>query len=159
MSQKAGLSRRLVCVALLLAGTAARAQADLGYDPAADPFVQLAEARAVAAERGTPVLVIAGGDWCIWCHYLGAFLKKNVDIETALEETFVVVKAYYGDKADNRHFFATLPEAPGYPHFWIVGADGTVLASQDTLPLEDGDKSYDPGRFRAFIESWRDRGV
>jgi Thioredoxin-like len=148
-------SKRFMCLALLLIGAAARAQSDLGYDPSADPFAQLSHARAVAAEQDKRVLVIAGGDWCSWCHYLNAFIKNHHDLEEALEDTFVIVKAYYGDKADNTAFFATLPEAAGYPHFWIIAADGEVLASQNTLPLEDGDKSYDRDRFMAFIESWR----
>jgi hypothetical protein len=34
-----------------------------------------------------------------------------------------------------------------------------LLVSQDTLPLEDGDKSYDRAKFAAFIERWRNGGA
>lgn len=128
---------------------------DLGYDPDADPFALLEAGKAQAGAESKRVLVIAGGEWCIWCHYLDAFLGEHPDIEKALKETFVVVKAYHGDKNYNEAFFATLPEAVGYPHFWILGADGTVLESQNTLPLEDGDKSYDERKFLAFVDEWR----
>jgi hypothetical protein len=141
-------------VLTLLFGTAA-AQHDLGYDPAADPFALLRTAQDSAAEQGKRVLVVAGGDWCIWCHYLDAFLSEHEAIEKSLKETFVVVKAYLGDDNLNEKFFATLPEAAGYPHFWVLSADGSLLASQDTLPLEDGDKSYDERAFTDFIDRWR----
>jgi thioredoxin-related protein len=135
-------------------GTAARAQSELGYDPAADPFAQVQAAKVTATAEQKHILLVAGGDWCIWCHYLNAFLHGHDKIGAALERTFVVVKVYYGDETDNDEFFMTLPEAAGYPHFWILDADGDLLESQGTLPLEDGDKSYDPGRFMAFIDKW-----
>lgn len=148
-------ARRAAAGAAVLLACTAAAQDNLGYDPAADAFALLEDGRAAAAAEGKLVLVIAGGEWCIWCHYLNAFLQDNPDIERAFKDTFVTVKVYFGDEADNSEFFATLPEAIGYPHFWVIAADGEVLASQNTLPLEDGDKSYDRGRFIAFVEQWR----
>ena len=143
-------------VALLCAAALARAAGELGYDPAADPFAEVGAARVEAAATDRLVLVVAGGDWCIWCHYLAEFLHRNPAVEAALESTFVVAKVYIGDETDNAAFFATLPAAAGYPHFWVLDSDAGVLASEDTLPLEDGDKSYDVARFMAFIERWRD---
>jgi thiol:disulfide interchange protein len=144
-------------ILLLLTATPAStmAQEALGYDPAADPFALVAEAQDAAESADKLVLVIAGGDWCIWCHYLDAFLTEHAAINAALKDTFVVVKAYLGDKNPNEAFFATLPEAAGYPHFWVLAADGSLLASQDTLPLEDGGKSYDAKAFERFIDEWR----
>ena len=146
------------CVAtgLVFVATCAFAQDDLGYDSAADPFAQLAEARAQAATQGKHILVIAGGDWCIWCHWLDAFLKSNPDVDAPLEDTFVVLKVYFGGPDTNEAFFATLPEALGYPHFWILNAEGKLLASQNTVELEDGDKSYDKASFMTFIKKWKE---
>lgn len=148
---RAGLASLLVAHATL-----AVAAADLGYDPQADPFADLEAAKAEAAAAGKLVLVVAGGEWCVWCHYLDAFLTGHPAIKNDLYETFVVMKAYLGDENDNAAFFATLPEAVGYPHFWIVDPDdGAVLESQNTLPLEDGGKSYDEAAFTAFVGKWR----
>ena len=142
---------------LLLCASVARGAEDLGYDPRADPFEQLAAGAAQAKAEGKLVLLIAGGDWCIWCHYLDAFVKRNDDVAAALYETFVVVKAYRGDENENERFFAGLPEAAGYPHFWILSGDSHLLRSQGTLELEDGAKSYDETAFLAFVEHWRER--
>ena len=149
--------RIALAATLLSIASTGFAQPDIGYDPEADPFALLRDAESQAATEGKFVLVVAGGDWCIWCHYLHAFLDDNEDIDKALKQTFIVAKTYYGDKTDNAQFFATLPEAVGYPHFWVLDADGHVLVSQNTLPLEDGDKSYDRANFLAFIESWKSK--
>ena len=125
------------------------------YDPAADPFAELEAARVTAAEENKHILVVAGGDWCIWCLYLHDFLASEPALNKSLKDTFVVVKIYFGPATDNDEFFSTLPEAAGYPHFWILNADGAVLESQNTLPLEDGDKSYEVDAFMAFIDKWR----
>ena len=94
-----------------------------------------------------------------WCHYLAAFLEREAAIDAGLHDVFVVQKVYVGDENMNPEFFGGLPKAAGAPHFWVLSADGQVLESQDTLPLEDGDKSYDLGKFQAFIERWRGRAA
>jgi thiol:disulfide interchange protein len=128
---------------------------DVGYDPGANAFEQLDRAVAAAAAEHKLVLLVAGGDWCVWCHYLAAFLERERAIDTALHEVFVVAKVYVGDENENEEFFARLPKAAGAPHFWVLSGSGAVLASQDTLPLEDGAKSYAPAAFAAFIDRWR----
>ena len=90
---------------------------------------------------------------------MAAFLDRETALDAALHEVFVVQKVYVGDENMNKEFFAGLPKAAGAPHFWVLSQRGEVLASQDTLPLEDGDKSYDRAKFAAFIERWRNGGA
>jgi thioredoxin-related protein len=142
---------------LAAAGSAAQKR-DIGYDPQANPFEQLAAATAEAAAEDKLVLLVSGGDWCIWCHYLAAFLERERAIDAALHDVFVVAKVYVGSDNKNDEFFGKLPKAAGAPHFWVLSAQGDLLASQDTLPLEDGAKSYDQTAFAAFIDRWRARG-
>jgi thiol:disulfide interchange protein len=145
----------VAALALGAAHAAAQPKTDIGYDPHADAFVELDSAVAQAKAEDKLVLLISGGDWCIWCHYLAAFLERETAIDAALHDVFVVQKVYVGDENMNKAFFARLPEAAGAPHFWVLSGSGEVLASQNTLPLEDGDKSYDRAKFAAFIEQWR----
>ena len=148
----------MLAAALLVGGLAvAAANKDIGYDPHADPFRQLDSAVAQAAAEDKLVLLVAGGDWCIWCHYLAAFLDREADIDAALHDVFVVAKVYVGSDNMNTEFFSRLPKAAGAPHFWVLSAKGDLLKSQDTLPLEDGAKSYDRKAFLAFVERWRQR--
>ena len=151
-----GKSIALTAALLLATGLAQAAdKKDIGYDPHADPFRQLDSAVAEAAAEHKLVLLVAGGDWCVWCHYLAAFLEKESAIDAALHDVFVVAKVYTGSDNKNTEFFSQFPKAAGAPHFWVLSAKGDVLASQNTLPLEDGDKSYDPAAFRAFVDRWR----
>jgi len=142
--------------ALMLAAFAARA-GDIGYDPTANPFDALSAAEQRADAEDKLVLLIAGGDWCIWCHYLYEFLEKNDDLDGALHDVFVVAKVYVGNENRNEQFFAKLPKADGAPHFWVLSDRGELLKSQPTVVLEDGEKSYDKEAFMGFIDQWRQR--
>lgn len=130
---------------------------DLGYDPGADPFERYHEAIATAATENKLVLVIAGGDWCSWCHTLDRFLARNEDVQRSLEGTFVVLKVYVGDENYNEDFFEQLPPARGAPHFWIISPERHVLASQSTGMLERGRRGYDRHQFLGFIAQWNKR--
>ena len=129
--------------------------ADLGYDADADPFELYRAAISEAAVTDRLVLIIAGGDWCRWCHVLNRFVANNDDIEQRLNETFVVMKVYVGPGNYNELFFSQLPEAYGAPHFWIVSPEREVLASQSTAKLERGKSTYDKPSFLAFIDTWQ----
>lgn len=150
------LSLRSIAAVGLLAAGLCRA-ADIGYDPKADPFEVLGAAVEQAAREHKLVLLISGGDWCIWCHYLYEFLEANRDIDAALHEVFVVAKVYVGEDNYNKEFFAKLPEAAGAPHFWVLSSRGALLESQPTVVLEDGAKSYDRAAVLAFINRFKAR--
>jgi hypothetical protein len=142
-------------LALLVFAAATSHAADLGYDREADPFDQYRDAIARAAASDKLVLIIAGGDWCRWCHVLNRFVNSNEDVEQRLNDTFVVMKVYVGPGNYNELFFSQLPEAYGAPHFWIVSPNREVLASQSTAKLERGKSTYDKASFLAFIDSWQ----
>jgi hypothetical protein len=146
-------------VALGAAQLVAQPKPDIGYDPAANAFDQLAGAVTAAKADDKLVLLISGGDWCIWCHYLAEFLERETALDAALHDVFVVQKVYVGSDNKNTEFFARLPKALGAPHFWILDSGGEVLESKDTVPLEDGGKSYDAAKFRVFVDEWRDRAA
>jgi len=142
-------------VAMLLLSNASFAASKLGYDPKADPFEQYHEAIALADAENKLVLVIAGGDWCRWCHVLDRFVANDVDVEARLHDAFVVMKVYVGFDNYNDMFFSQLPEARGAPHFWIISPSKQVLSSQSTGGLEAGKSGYDKQAFLQFIDHWK----
>lgn len=157
------LSRILIVMALLAVAASAYAGSgrtrDLGYDPGADPFEQYHEAVEQAQAQRKLVLIIAGGDWCRWCHVLNRFVSGNDDVESALNDAFVVMKVYVGDENYNEFFFSQLPEARGAPHLWIVSPNRDVLASQSTGTFEHGRNGYDKQEFLRFIDQWKHHGA
>ena len=90
----------------LAAHAAAQPKKDIGYDPRANAFEQRDAAVAEAAAADKLVLLISGGDWCSWCHYLAAFLEHEEAIDAALHDVFVVQKVYVGEENMNKEFFA-----------------------------------------------------
>lgn len=122
----------------------------MGYDPTANPTMALAAAKLEADKSGRRVLVIAGGDWCGWCHVLDKYISENRDVQSALDRAFVIVKVYYGDENHNDAFFANLPPAKGYPYFWVIGKDG-VARPYGMGTMDDGAGGYDKSRFLQFI--------
>lgn len=141
-----------VLLAFLVVACDSKATKPTRYDPASDPFPALELAQMEARASGKKVLVIAGGDWCRWCRALEAFISKNPEIKAALDQNFVTIEVYYGEKNLNSAFFARLPPAMGYPHFWVISKDGKVMHSVDTSNLEDGSSSYDKTKFLYFIQ-------
>ena len=131
-----------------------RASGDLGYQPNSNPLDRLRVAQSVAIDEHKRILIIAGGDWCSWCHILDRFLSRNDDVNAALHDAFEVVKVYVGEDIKNEDFFARLPRAVGYPHFWVLSERGEVLESINTTTLENGRDDYRKDAFVAFIESY-----
>ncbi len=123
-----------------------------GYDPAANAQAALATALAQAKAENKRVLIVAGGDWCRWCLILNTFWDNNPDTKAERDQAFVLLKVYVGDQNPNKEFFAKLPKAKGYPHFWVLGADGKVIQSVNTGGLENGKNSYDKEKVSAFIK-------
>jgi len=146
---------KAIWTCLLLCISALTHAADLGYDREADPFEQYQQAIEQATNEHKLVLIVAGGDWCRWCHVLNRFISNNEDIEASLNDTFVVMKVYVGPGNFNELFFSQLPQAYGAPHFWIVSPEREVLASQSTAKLERGKSTYDKASFLAFIDQWK----
>jgi thioredoxin-related protein len=138
----------------LLCSAPSRAASMLGYEPEADPFDQYHEAVARAQAENKLVLVIAGGDWCSWCHRLNKFMKANADVSKSMDATFVVVKVYVGEENLNEFFFSQLPEARGAPHFWVISPEKHVLSSQSTAKFEHK-KGYDKAEFLGFVDQWK----
>ena len=124
-----------------------------GYDPTADPFLDLEQTVSEATSSGRRILLEVGGEWCIWCHYWEDFLAADAAVKEALTRAFVVLKVDYSPENDNSEFLSQYPEIPGYPHFFVLDTDGSFLHSQGTAVLELGE-SYESKKVLEFIRQW-----
>jgi hypothetical protein len=77
---------RAAAIALFVFASQSALARDLGYDPKADPFEQYHAAIELAEREHKLVLVIAGGDWCTWCHVLDRFVSNDDEVERRLHE-------------------------------------------------------------------------
>lgn len=133
----------------------ATVEADLGaeFDPARDPATDLRAATAAAKREGKRIVLDVGGDWCAWCQRLDAFVERDPGVRAFRDAHFVWMKVNYSEQNENIPFLSRYPQARGYPHLFVLDADGKLLHSQFTGSLEQG-KGYDRDKFIAFLKKW-----
>jgi thiol:disulfide interchange protein len=154
--------RRFIAMALALVATfdaAAITETQplpTAFDPARDAARDLEAALGVARSTQRRVLVEVGGEWCTWCHIMDRFFAANPDVRKIRDANFVLLRVNFSKENQNQAFLARWPKVAGYPHLFVLDADGRLLHSQDTSALEAA-KDYDPLAFRAFLLEWAPR--
>jgi len=123
------------------------------YDEARDPAVDLAATVGRAQKEGKRILLEVGGVWCGWCKLLDAFIHDHSAVSGKLEAGFLIMKVNWSRDNRNEEFLGQYPTIRGYPHIFVLEADGTFLHSQNTAELEKG-RSYDEEVLLAFLEEW-----
>ncbi len=123
------------------------------FDPGRDPSKDLQAAMTEAQKTGKNILLDVGGEWCIWCHRIDAFIEGHEEINSFLHNNYVVMKVNYSQENKNEAFLSAYSKISGYPHFFVLDKDGKLLHSQDTGKLEAG-KDYNPEKFMAFLKVW-----
>jgi thioredoxin-related protein len=135
------------------ADIAAVAALNASFDPQRDPARDLETAK-VEAQRGSKrILLDVGGEWCSWCHILDKLVEEDAEIRSFRDANFVWMKVNYSEENQNKAFLSAYPEIKGYPHLFVLDADGKLLHSQFTGDLEKG-KGYDRKKFFAFLKDW-----
>ena len=124
------------------------------YDAKRDPSTDLAEACARAKSENKRVLVQVGGEWCGWCKLMSKYMETNEAVNANLTKHFLVMKVTYEDGQKNEAFLSKYPAINGYPHLFVIDADGKLLHSQETGSLEQG-KGYDQEKFLGFLDTWK----
>ena len=135
------------------ADIAAVASLNASFDPKRDPAGDLEMAKVEAARGGKRIMLDVGGEWCSWCHILDKFVEGDAEIRSFRDANFVWLKVNYSEENENKPFLSAYPEIKGYPHLFVLDADGKLLHSQFTGELEKG-KGYDRDKFFAFLKAW-----
>ncbi|MCA9261526.1 MAG: thioredoxin family protein [Planctomycetales bacterium] len=123
------------------------------YDPERSPAEDLSATIDRAQQENKRILLQAGGNWCGWCRLMSKFMHANQAVRAELGKSYLVMKVNFSDEQENTAFFEQYPEAAGYPHLWVLDADGTLLHSQPTAELEEG-QGYNEEKFLAFLHKW-----
>jgi thioredoxin-related protein len=124
------------------------------FDPARNPDDDLKAAIELAKNTNKRIILDIGGEWCIWCHRIDAFIHNTEEIKSLLEKNFIVLKINYSKENKNEKFLSQYPEIEGYPHFFVLDNQGKLLHSQNTGELEK-DKDYDKVKFIEFLNKWK----
>ena len=135
------------------ADIAAVAALNAQFDPARDPVADLETAKVEARRGGKRIVLDVGGEWCSWCHLLDAFMEGDSEIRRFRDANYVWMKVNYSEDNENAAFLSRFPAITGYPHLFVLDADGQLLHSQFTGELEKG-KGYDHSKFFSFLKEW-----
>ena len=135
------------------ADIAAVAALNAMFDPKRDPASDLEMAKVEAQRGGKRILLDVGGEWCSWCHILDKLVEEDAEIRSFRDANFVWMKVNYSEENENKAFLSAYPEIKGYPHLFVLDADGKLLHSQFTGDLEKG-KGYDRRKVLAFLKEW-----
>ena len=123
------------------------------YDTARDPAKDLQDAIAEATRTNKRILLVVGGDWCIYCGILDNTFATHRQLRKVLDTYFVTVKINYSKENPNDAFLSRYPQIPDYPHFFVLDSKGALLHSQPTHKFEHG-KVYNAGRIDDFLKKW-----
>ncbi len=127
------------------------------FDPARDAAKDITAAVNEAKRSGRNVILDVGGDWCIWCRRLDQFFEQNKDIAEYMHKNYVVLKVNWSEENKNEAVLSRYPKIPGYPHLFVLDAQGHLLYSQNTGLLESGDH-HDRDKVTAFLQKWSPPG-
>jgi len=125
------------------------------YDPKRDPAKDLELAKAAAKQGNKRILLDVGGDWCYWCRVLDKFFDDHQDLKVMRDQNFVLMKVNMSSLNENYSFLSQYPAIPGYPWIFVLDADGKLVKSENTDPLEDGAKGYSAKAIKEFLVAFK----
>jgi thiol:disulfide interchange protein len=120
------------------------------YDSERDAVADIQQALSVARRDGRRVVLEVGGAWCIWCKTLDRYFADNLDLLALRKSNYVMVKVNFSKENENAAALKRYPKPSVYPHLYVLDQQGKLVASQDTVELEEG-RSYHHGRMRNFL--------
>lgn len=138
---------------LLASVTASAADLPTKFDPAREAAADVAHAVALAKAQGKRVIVDVGGEWCTWCHILDRFIAANPDVHALIDTHYVWLKVNFSKQNPNEALLSRWPAVAGYPHLFVLDADGSLVHSQDTSVLESG-KGYNKRKVVDMLRKW-----
>jgi thiol:disulfide interchange protein len=124
------------------------------YDRTRDPEADFRAAAAAARAKNRRVLIVVGGDWCMWCFMLDRHLRADAEAKRLFFDGFELMRVYYNDDNTNQAFLSRFPAFEVFPHFFVVEPDGRVRASV-TADIFIRDAKYDTALIRSFVEQWQ----
>jgi Thioredoxin-like len=125
----------------------------VSYDPKVDAQLEIERAKLEAERTNRKVLLIAGGDWCGWCHTLDQTLERSVPVRELRDRNFVVVHISISEENENTCALRAYPTATSYPFLYVINPGGKLLATSDAREWESP-YGYDPVKIEESLKKW-----
>lgn len=129
------------------------------YKVYADAAYELKYAKERALKAQKNIIIFVGGNWCVWCRRLDAFLKNDPELSKALG-AYEVMHINYSKENKNEKILATFnnPQQFGFPVIVLLDHKGNYMATQNTGDLEEG-KGYSKEKIRDFLHKWSYKNI
>ncbi|ADY53443.1 hypothetical protein Pedsa_2904 [Pseudopedobacter saltans DSM 12145] len=125
------------------------------YNPNANAQEQLEDAIAKAKVENKNVFIQIGGNWCVWCLRFNELVNADKNLNSLLNNNFVVVHLNYSKENKNEVILKQLefPQRFGFPVFVILDQNGKRIHTQNSVYLESGD-GHDAEKVSDFLKAW-----
>lgn len=148
--------RLLFCLCLLFSMRAHAADSTKLYDPKADAATDVARLVQQAKAENKRVLLQIGGNWCVMCYRLNAFIQMDGVLKKLVADNYLVYHLNYSPENKNTAYLKTIgsPQQFGFPVLVVLDSGGKRLHTQDSGALQKGN-GYSFEKVQAFLEQWR----
>jgi thioredoxin-related protein len=125
------------------------------YNPNANVERDVQQAMQKAKAEKKHVLLQIGGNWCVWCYRLNAFVQTDTALKKLLNNNYVLYHLNYSKENKNLPYLKKLgfPQRFGFPVLVVLDANGNRLHTQDSALLEKGN-GYDFEKVKSFLVNW-----
>ena len=85
-------------------------KAAASYDETRDPAKDLQNAIATATKMDKRILLLVGGDWCVYCNIMDETFESHPQLRKVRDTNFVTVKVNYNKENPNQTFLSKYPK-------------------------------------------------
>jgi len=147
--------RILFCISLLLTLHAHAGDSTKLYDPAANAAKDVAQLLLKARREKKRLLLQVGGNWCVPCYRLNAFIQTDTVLKKLTEANYIVYHLNYSPQNKNETYLKSIgsPQRFGVPVLVILDSAGGWLYTKEGGALQKGN-GYSFEKVYAFLTQW-----
>ena len=126
------------------------------YNPRANAEKDVTLLLQKAKRENKRVLLQIGGNWCLMCYRLNAFIQTDSTLKNMVANNYISYHLNYSPENKNSAYLAKLgnPQRYGFPVLVVLEVDGTPLHTQNMSLMLKGN-GYDYNKLKAFFQYWR----
>ena len=130
------------------------------YNPRANAEKDVAQLVEKAKRENKRLLLQVGGNWCVMCYRLHAFLQTDSTLKNLLNDNYISYHLNYSPENKNSAYLARLgnPQRYGFPVLVVLNEDGELLHTQNMSLLLKGN-GYDYEKIKNFLLYWRTKSI
>lgn len=149
------MMRWMLFFLLVLSVPAAANDSTKLYNPRAHAEKEVALLLPKAKTENKNILLQIGGNWCLMCYRLNAFIQTDSTLKQLLRDNYISYHLNYSPENKNSAYLAKLgnPQRYGFPVLVVLNAEGKPLHTQNMALLLKGN-GYDYEKLKVFLKKW-----